>query len=446
MPKLPKLSATIAKLQEKRRSPSTLPLPVEVAWMILLHLPIDEHILDVACASRLFSQMILRDARFVRRHIESQTPLSSDDAEDFYANAVRQFNKLPLLYLNSILVDIFENQWFGDSFLRDLFCTVRLTSVAAWRLVCSLSWVLGESGISMMLEWMCDDYSSEAVLAVLKRHPKTLASHSFMRRAVSLGWKDVVALLVRRGFNVSHERNDILVHAISEGDCDMVATLLQDRRIDLSLENYLLLHLAESLEVTQTLLSDERIPSGQFLLSVVAGDTNAVSKHVSFSNERCAISNNLALFLAVRFNHVGVLQVLLSNEHLPPDAETLRQHLQTGAQNANWDVFHAILANPRFQFQGDVARLLALLLYRYNASKDDPDTDAAFKAMDAFLSHDSVEEWMRPAHWRTLFSFVCSGGSRRLQRCVLSKAGTLSALDLFNMTSSPGRQFLNHSR
>ncbi|KAJ3242259.1 hypothetical protein HDU78_001461 [Chytriomyces hyalinus] len=361
MPKLPKLSATIAKLQEERRSPSTLPLPAEVAWMVLLHLPIDEHILDVACASRLFSQMILCDAGFVRKHIESQTPQSTDDAEDFYANAVRQCNKLPLLYLKSILVDIFENQWFGHSFLSDLFCTVRLTNIATWRLVSSLSWVLGKSGITRMLEWMCDDYSREAVLAVLTRHPKTLASHSFMRRAVSLGWKDVVALLVRRGFNVSHERNDILVHAISEGDCDMVATLLQDRRIDLSLDNYRLIHLGESLEVTQTLLSDERIPSGQFLLSVVAGDTNAVSKHVSSSQGRCPVSNNLALFLAVRFNHASVLQVLLTDERLPQDAETLRRHLQIAAQDANWDAFHAILAYPRFQFQGDVVRLLALL-------------------------------------------------------------------------------------
>ncbi|KAI8838471.1 hypothetical protein BJ741DRAFT_681372 [Chytriomyces cf. hyalinus JEL632] len=441
MPKLPKLSATIASLHEERRSPSTLSLPVEVAWMVLLHLPIDEHILDVACASRLFSQMILCDAGFVRKHIESQTPVSTDDAEDFYANAVRQCNKLPLLYLKTILVDIFENpHWFGDSFLSDLFCTVRLTKVAAWRLSSSISWVLGESGISQMLEWMCDDYSSEAVMAVLKRHPKTLASHRFMRRAVSLGWKDVVALLVLRGFNVSHERNDILVHAVSEGDCDIVATLLQDSRIDLSLDNYRLLHLAESLEVTQTLLSDERIPSGHFVLSVVAGDTSAVSKHVSSSQVRCTVSNNLALFLAVRFNHASVLQVLLTDERLPQDATTLQRHLQIAAQDGNWDVFHAILANPRFQFQGDVARLLALLLYRYNASKDDPHADAAFKAMDAFLSRDSVARWMRPAHWRILYSFVCSGGSRRCQRCVLSKAGT------FNITSSPGDQFLNYSR
>ncbi|KAI8830931.1 hypothetical protein BJ741DRAFT_711765 [Chytriomyces cf. hyalinus JEL632] len=246
-----------------------LSLPDEVTQMILLYLPVTMNILNVALSSRIFCRIILTDVFFVRKHIKTCIALGNDRKRVYHC-ALRQYNKLPLIYLTCILGDVFEHPICGES--------------AGIKIASYLSGVLSEFGMIELLDWICG--------SPVKGVDRSYAA---------------------AGYDVSQNQNDLVFEAIGQQDCKMLAILLQDSRVDLTCDNYSLFNLSDSMKVAELLCS--RIPNGPFLMAVSQGNMDAVTTYLASEDMDPSTSNNLCLLVAIHFNQIDVLKVL-QNPHI----------------------------------------------------------------------------------------------------------------------------------
>ncbi|KAJ3264770.1 hypothetical protein HDU77_007619 [Chytriomyces hyalinus] len=386
-----------------------LSLPDEVTQMILLYLPITTNILNVALSSRIFSRIILTDVFFVRKHVKTHIALD----KNLKNWALRQNNKLPLIYLTCFLGNAFEKPIGGAPLSTS---GPRVSQSAGIKIASYLSGVLSEFGLTELLDWMLwwENPSMQAVLDVLNKRADVEVTHSFMQDVLYKGWTEVMQLLVHRGYDVSKNENDLVFEAVGQDDCKMLAILLQDSRVDLTCDNYSLFKLSDSMGVAELLCS--RIPNAPFLMAVSRGNMHAVTTYLASEDMDPSTSNILCLLLAIHFNRIDVLKVLLQDTRILPEFDEKLSLMDTAISDMKWEVFHAILA-VTYDFGDDVSELLRRFC---EAGYLDDDW---FTAFHAYACHDRVEPLMGPSQWNIPLAFACRIGSTRLVKYVLAQGG-----------------------
>ncbi|KAI8820606.1 hypothetical protein BJ741DRAFT_584934 [Chytriomyces cf. hyalinus JEL632] len=204
---------------------------------------------------------------------------------------------------------------------------------------------LQKDSLFYLLDWLCTwtSWSKQSALEVVTRYPRLPTPHGFIEQAVKLGWKKVVQILVDGGWDVS-AIHGLLGKTIMSNDCEMVAILLQDGRVDLSVHDYMLCQSFASLEMAETLFADTRIPNSEFLVSISQGDVEGVTNYLALSEGNLSSSSitALCLFLAVSFNHSAILTVLLENEQFQRNSFEIRVLL------GKRDIFHAFFNEDQY--------------------------------------------------------------------------------------------------
>ncbi|KAJ3247325.1 hypothetical protein HDU78_004576 [Chytriomyces hyalinus] len=299
--------------------------PPELLVQVLLNLPIDRHLHHAAVSSRALARYLLSDLSFAARHLKTVLALSS--SVHFFRNVESALTMLPVPYLIQIFRHLFvapQHSYFrysgGDfchvngSFQHRPRLTFGIERSATTRELArhnATSWLrmsnahtnwlrvskthgnriaqhfimrgeMDPSATSHFLDWVCVwEHSGEVALQILQHHKSLRTSDMFHTRAVELGWHKVVQVLVSRGLNVSHRRNELLQQAVRNNHCDVITVLLQDPRVDPTYNDYALFKICDHVEALRTLLSDSRVPNGNCLIAVMEGNSDVVRNCMS---------------------------------------------------------------------------------------------------------------------------------------------------------------------
>ncbi|KAJ3401134.1 hypothetical protein HDU80_006289 [Chytriomyces hyalinus] len=333
-------------------------LPWEVFNLILLRLPIDALLQNVAMSFRGFAHILLENQHFAHTHVTTNIRAGRGGFSAFKAKTIPILRKLPLTYLTSILQHLLENEintsqlnypWgpFNGYFMTENACN----TVAA-----SLSKSLSEDALSRLLD--CLRYmrnSRNAAISILKDHPKVQVSWIAMLGAVERGWTEFVRISVDRGFDVSQHNYALFAGAGKRLSADMTVNLLRDGRIDLSVNGGYLLtgHLQgspvteELLNFTNALFSHRSVPYGTFLKAVVKGDMEYIAEHLAKSAFDLARVEHVSIRLAVYFNQPGALRALLQDSRISPYSLENCFLLTTAVAKESWDVYNELLTNTQ---------------------------------------------------------------------------------------------------
>ncbi|KAJ3259628.1 hypothetical protein HDU77_001726 [Chytriomyces hyalinus] len=334
-------------------------LPPELLMQVLLNLPIDQHLHHAAVSSRVLALYLLSDPSFAARHFKAVLALSS--SVQFFKTIESALTKLPVPYLIQIFRHIFVapqrtyvRNW-GEDFChahgsfqhrpRLRYGFERLATnrelvrhnATSWLRVSNAhtNWLrvskthgnriaqhllmqgeLEPSATSHFLDWVCIwDRSGDMALQILQHHDSLRTSDMFHTRAVELGWHKVVQVLVSRGLNVSHRRNELLQQAIRNNHCETIAVLLQDPRVDPTDNDYALFKICDHVEALRTLLSDSRVPNGHCLIAVMEGNSdvrNCASPPTSVS-ESMSITLCLNLLRCTPQGSIRTLEHILNH-------------------------------------------------------------------------------------------------------------------------------------
>ncbi|KAI8838542.1 hypothetical protein BJ741DRAFT_601417 [Chytriomyces cf. hyalinus JEL632] len=335
-------------------------LPPELLMQVLLNLPIDQHLHRAAVSSRVLALYLLSDLSFAARHFKAVLALSS--SIHLFKTIESALMTLPVPYLIQIFRHLFvapQRTYFrnwGDDFYhvhgsfqhrprlrfgfersatnREL---VRHTATSWLRVsTAHTNWLrvskthgnriaqhllmrgeMGPSATSHFLDWVCIwERSGDVALQILQHHNSLRTSDMFHTRAVELGWHKVVQVLVNRGLNVSHRRNELLQQAIRNNHCETIAVLLQDPRVDPTDNDYALFKICDHVEALRTLLSDSRVPNGNGLISVMEGNSDVVRNCVSpptLVPESMSITLCLNLLRCIPHGSIRTLEHILNH-------------------------------------------------------------------------------------------------------------------------------------
>ncbi|KAI8829404.1 hypothetical protein BJ741DRAFT_712966 [Chytriomyces cf. hyalinus JEL632] len=228
-----------------------------------------------------------------------------------------------------------------------LFDTEAANPVAE-KLVAHVSSILEKQAVPRLLQWIYESQypSGVAAMMILANNQDLPLSHTnihlFMLHAIAFGWREVVQTLMDRGFEVSNHGNHALETAADQDKCEMVKLLLQDRRVDLSYVDYRIVNLINSLEMAEVFLLDDRIPNGQFLLSVLQGDIEAVEAMLAEKDWDPTQPGDWCLKLATNQNRPDILELLLSDERVQLKKETQNVCMKLAVERPMWRVFDSI--------------------------------------------------------------------------------------------------------
>ncbi|KAJ3260043.1 hypothetical protein HDU77_001560 [Chytriomyces hyalinus] len=403
-------------------------LSLEVWRQILILLPIDEFLMQVAQASRIFCDILLHDWHFAHRHMKFFLTTYAEDEDEFYNEILNEFPfDLPLPYAASMLRSCFTDCSYGkDLLLGSSHYHLRISKHAGERIVEFLEDLLDTDARAHMLEWMLAwaGISKQTVVDILRNDKDVPVPQGFMYTAAAKGWTDVGELLLSRGFKVMPKDDGVLAddsifaHAIRHGQNEMVALLLQDKRIDLSSNNYGLCRLSKSLDIAETLFLDGRVKNGEFLLSVARGDVDAVTKYLHLSaTSNLADPEKACLSVAIHFDQPDVLSVLLQDTRLYPVVKDHQRLLRDSAVGQSWKVFRNLIGHPRsnpFQKKWDLYKLLC--------SGDTYEEDR-LEAFKAFVSREDVKKCMDSTRWSVPLELACKIGAMNLFEYVLAEVG-----------------------
>ncbi|KAJ3227332.1 hypothetical protein HDU81_006763 [Chytriomyces hyalinus] len=261
----------------------------------------------------------------------------------------------------------------------------------------------------------------QSVLPVFKRYPDISTPDGFPLKAAKLGWKEVVKIMVDGGFHVS-EDYVVLSQTVSSDDCEMVEILLQDRRVDLSMHDYVLCQASKSVEMAKTLFSDKGIPNGKFLISICQGDIEAVTNHPALSETDLNGVKALWLFLAVHFNQSVVLQVLLSKEQF-------KHYSYEPVASENWALFRKLFNEDQSALC--VTNWFILQILSSKCKFNAPCRDLFNK----FTSECGVRDVMsRHQKWEFLLEMAFLFESRVLFEFVFTNAGAGNKINIAKVT------------
>ncbi|KAJ3247686.1 hypothetical protein HDU78_003492 [Chytriomyces hyalinus] len=390
-------------------------LPREVIEQVLLHLPIDAHIRKVAMSTRMMSQILLHDLHFARTHIERRCFIQSEEALHLELEEI--LDTLPISYLavvfQLLLVDVNGLQLHRWNFRKSPW--QELSQERGEKMVARLSAVLEKENLPRLLEWLCEwrNSSNQAATTILKDHVELFADHEFMIHAVTKGWTDVAQLLVDRGFNVSNYGNDVLEQAADLDHWEVVSILLQDKRVDPTLRNCMLLSHIRSVQMANAILQDPRVMNGSFILSALLGQVEQVKGALQDPNWDPREPAYYCVKFAVKFNRPQSLEALLSDERMLLDADIQRMSIKFAVDHGFWDVYHVLLRYAQFDLDNDHWHLLILL-----CKKDNLD---AFKA---FESHERVKPRMGDRQRHLVLHECCASGSIKILEHLLAQPGT----------------------
>ncbi|KAJ3234972.1 hypothetical protein HDU81_000991 [Chytriomyces hyalinus] len=303
---------------------SLLSLPRELLEQILVHHPIDDYICEVALSSKALSQILLNDLAFSRTHFDKRICLEEGGTKGLHLALDPVLNSLPLTYLAVVFQSVLEGH---DQLLHDWTLGSSWRAVSqpvAEKLVAHLSPILEKQAVPQLLQWMYESQypSSVAALMILASNqdlPLTnIEIHRFMVHAVTCGWNDVVQIL-----------------------------MAVDRRVDLSFMDCQIVNCINSLEMAQVILLDERFLNGQFLLSVLRGDMDAVEYRLEEKDWNPTEPNDLSIKFATDMNHPEILEAILADERVQLKTETQNHCIKSAVEREMWRVFDVLKAYAR---------------------------------------------------------------------------------------------------
>ncbi|KAJ3227333.1 hypothetical protein HDU81_006764 [Chytriomyces hyalinus] len=280
--------------------------------MIMLWLPIDKHLMTIAQSGRTFSSILLNDWSFSKTHVNARA------TTHFYETIKTLRHCLPISYVSALYHTAFEDRNLDWRYKKAILTfSASLNTSNLERIAAHLCKALPKSALPDLLEWICTwrmPWPMQTLLEVVKRYPDIPTPFGFVTKALFYSWKEIVEVMVQGGLDVSARNYEAFIYAFAKDDCEMMAILLQDRRVDLSVHDYVFCQKAKSLVMAETILSDARIPNGEFLISICRGDVEAVTNYPPLSESNFSSIKALCLFFAVRFNQSAVLHVLLNKE------------------------------------------------------------------------------------------------------------------------------------
>ncbi|KAJ3257513.1 hypothetical protein HDU77_002674 [Chytriomyces hyalinus] len=387
-------------------------LPCEVINLILLHLPIDALLQNVAMSFRGFARILLENQHFANTHVTTNIRAGRGGFSAFKAKTIHILSILQYFLENEINTSHLTYPWgpFNGYFMTENACN----TIAA-----SLSKSLSKDALSRLLD--CLRYmrnSRNAAISILKDHPKIQVSWIAMLGAVERGWTEFVGISVDRGFDVSQHNYALFAGAGKHLSADMTVNLLRDGRIDLSVNGSYLLtgHLQgsfvteELMNLTNALLShrNRSVPYGTFLKAVVKGDMEYMAEHLAKSAFDLARVEHVSIRLAVYFNQPGALRALLQDSRISPYSLENCFLLETAVAKESWDVYNELLTNTQMDqnFQEEVISELCAM--------------NNMEAILAFLSCDQVKVATDADFWNNLLAKACAAGSFNVVRHILA--------------------------
>ncbi|KAJ3398641.1 hypothetical protein HDU80_008711 [Chytriomyces hyalinus] len=389
-------------------------LPIEVIRMIAIHLPIDKHLMSVALSARTFSCVLLNDWSFSKGHLNAHA------TTHFYDHIKNLRGRLPLSYVSALLHNAFGDRnlhWDHKKRILDFSVSMQVSNLET--IAAYLCKTLPKHALPSLLEWICKwriDWPMQTLLQVVKRYPNIPTPFGFMCTALAKSWKEIVKIMVDGGWNVSGGNYEAIWYAINLDDCEMMAILLQDHRVDLSAYDYAFCHMAKSLEMAEIIFSDKRVPNGKFLGSIARGDAEAVTNYLAASEGSLSSIKTLCLSVAVQFNQSGILQILC--EQLKPNSVEQTKLLEKSASSKLWAAFQTILDNDQFDPCANDWKTLNILKDTW------VDMFSYHEPLKAFASKERVRQLMgQHQKWEFLLENAIGHRNRPMLEFVLKQAG-----------------------
>ncbi|KAI8830233.1 hypothetical protein BJ741DRAFT_620886 [Chytriomyces cf. hyalinus JEL632] len=404
-----------------RTGVSLLSLPWEVIRHILLYIPIDSRLREVALSSRLFGEHLMYDPHFAYIHTQACSNKEEGGFAAYKARVTPQLYKMPYIYLQGTLRYILEEQYdkrdvqYPRGPLKGFF----MTESACGKIVSGLSSVLSKVALPRLFHCLRTFRNSgDAAAAFLKHHPDICSSRYDLIEAVEKGWKEFVRISVRQGFDVSQHRCHVLEAAIKREDVEMIAILLEDNRVNLTADDYRLLIKLLShektkvtkrlVQVVETLLSDKRVANGEFLKAVLHGDVDSVTIFLANPESDPAVLGNLSVKLAIYFTRPDVLEKLLQDMRIfPYSLKDSFLFSKAVGKKEYWSVYQILLKNARMHALSEDCWIEVICEHNN------------LEAVFALISHGQLKSSVESNLWRNLLQAACNHGAYTIVAYIL---------------------------
>ncbi|KAJ3402643.1 hypothetical protein HDU80_004908 [Chytriomyces hyalinus] len=388
-------------------------LPQEIIAHILLYIPIDGFLHDVAMSSHVFSALLLSDKHFAYQHTTSQI-----HSPDFYKTIRPELRHLPLNYAISLFQSILERAHEYD--LDPLFGRFYMTKATCNKIIASLSNVLRKDAIARLLECILYWHNSrEAALAIITDHPDVPITLNVMHAAVRRGWTEFALVSMSRGFDVSQSDYAVLDHVVSKEDKEMTEILMQNIRMQPIFEDKALVSLIadeppmfESFMKADSLVTGRTTSNGEFVKAIFHGNIERVAEHLATPDFNFAGWENMHLTYAVRFNKPELLAIILEDSRIAPRTIKLTLMLSDAIRMKHWDVYRVVLASAHVQNLqlNDWVSIASVLC-------ETDDLDAVLE----LLTHDQTQRYSKDApFWNSLLRSACVFGAVKMISYILA--------------------------
>ncbi|KAJ3232576.1 hypothetical protein HDU78_006980 [Chytriomyces hyalinus] len=376
-------------------------LPREVIKHVLLYIPIDSLLRDVALSSRLFGEHLMYDPHFAYIHTRTCSNKEEGGFAAFKARVTPQLYKMPFIYLQGTLRYILEEQYderdirYPRGPLKDCFGTI-------------VGFVKSRVASASSLFAQVSEFG----------HPDICIARYDLIEAVERGWKEFVRISVRQGFDVSQYRCHVLEVAIKREDAEMIVILLEDSRLNLTADDYRLLIKLLShektkvtkrlVQVVETLLSDKRVANGEFLKAVLHGDGDSVTMFLANPESDPAVLGNLGVKLALYFNRPDVLEKLLQDVRIfPYSLKDSFLFSKAVGKKEYWSVYQILLKNARMYALSEKDWIEAMCEHNN------------LEAVFAMISHGQLKSSAGSDLWRKLLTAACNNGAYTIVAYIL---------------------------
>ncbi|ORY45086.1 hypothetical protein BCR33DRAFT_716428 [Rhizoclosmatium globosum] len=318
-------------------------LPTEIREEILIHLPIDSRLKQVALVSKaLFTQSLLFSPEFARKH------LALDKARTPKADCIWSYLSLSnMIKDNTLVSELSPNQsWLKLPFfykLNILRCQLESKNCANHTVLRRIGRSSCGSDSSTLLSTLIKDASFD---------PTCRSNRALLWTCMNDDVNSVRILLADPRVDPGGNHKAFLA-ACANSSVNTIKLMLTDPRIDPTFESNGALSLAcrtATVETVQLLLEDSRIDptinTNLFRIAVEQRDGCLVD--LLLRDGRCdpAKQNNQALLVASQTNNEVVVSMLLKDPRVDPmDGECAA--LREAARNGLLEVVQILLADPR---------------------------------------------------------------------------------------------------
>ena len=192
---------------------------------------------------------------------------------------------------------------------------------------------------SSSFKWMCDHYVGEEVMRMIRNDSKILEK-------ITLGKK--------------YYKTFTLKWAAANGHVDVIQTLLQDFRVDPSVDNNYAIRFASRkghTEVVQLLLQDSRVDPAAYdnnanLYASEYGRTEVVQLLLQDPRVDPSARFNKAIHVAGRNGHIDIVRLLLQDPRVDPAARD-NYAIRMASQNGHIDIVNLLLQDARVDLPMD---------------------------------------------------------------------------------------------